>query len=62
MKGWGRIHAVADCAECDWVYTDIDLDKHHHKLGVEAQRHADETGHEVHGEISFIKDFNRKKE
>ena len=63
MKGWSRVHAVAECTECDWVYTDIDLGLfgHKHKLGVEAQRHADETGHEVHGEISFIKDFNRKK-
>ena len=60
MKGWSRIHACAECTECDWDYTDI-LDKHMHKIGVEAQRHADKTGHLVHAEISFIKDFKQNK-
>lgn len=57
MKGWNRVHAYAECTECDWDYTDIDLDGHKHKIGVESQRHADETGHKVEAEISFIKDF-----
>jgi len=57
VKGWSRIHAVAECTECEWDYTDIDVDMHHHKIGVEAQRHADKTGHKVQAEISFIKDF-----
>lgn len=57
MKGWSRVHAYANCEECDWDYTDIDSDRHHHKIGAKAQQHANETGHRVQGEISFIKDF-----
>ena len=33
---------------------------HYHKIGREAQRHADETGHKVCSEIGFIKDFMPK--
>jgi hypothetical protein len=60
MKGWNRIHAYAHCDECDWDYTDICDGIHHHKIGVEAQRHADETGHRVSAEIGFAKDFIAK--
>lgn len=57
MKGWSRIHAYAHCEECDWDYTDITQGVHYHKIGEKAQCHANETGHKVSGEISFIKDF-----
>lgn len=57
MKGWNRIHAYAHCEDCDWDYTDIRKGVHHHKIGVEAQRHANKTGHRVLAEIGFSKDY-----
>jgi len=62
MKGWSRIHAQADCTKCDWNYTDMFSGAHSHKIGVESQRHADETGHIVQAEISFIKDYIPSKD
>lgn len=53
MKGWNRIHALAQCKDCDWDYADKFHDKHTHNIGRMAQQHADKTGHQVNCEIGF---------
>lgn len=58
MKGWHRIHAYAECNDCDWNYTDrFKSGGHTHKVGQKARQHHEKTGHRVHAEIGFYKDF-----
>jgi len=57
MKGWYRIHAYGQCEDCDWTYTDKFHDGHTHYIGRKCQAHADKTGHTVHAELGFSKDF-----
>lgn len=65
MKGYKRIHGYAQCENCSWDYTDIAHDgrkNYHNKdLGKKAQKHADKTGHIVHVEIGFYKDYKPKR-
>jgi hypothetical protein len=60
MKGYNRIHAYAQCRDCDWTYTDISGKKHRHDTGKKAQNHADKTGHRTFVEIAFTKDYQRR--
>lgn len=66
MKDYRRIHAYAQCENCDWVYTDIAHDNrkhyHSHDTGRKAQNHADKTGHTVDVEIGFCKVYTPKNE
>ena len=59
MKGYYKIHARADCNDCDWKYKN-NFENSTNLLGKECQKHVDETGHEVVAELGFHKSFTRR--
>lgn len=62
MRGYNRVHSSASCNDCGWSYSDILGHTHKKDTGRKSQEHANKTGHVVHVEIGFYKDYKPQKE
>lgn len=56
MKGYGLIHAIATCKDCDWEDQDWQVAQK------TAREHHKKTGHEVNLEIGYNKIYQRSSQ
>lgn len=55
MKGYAKVHALANCRDCDWS------DEWFLTAPVNGRKHNDKTGHAVSLEIGYCKEFEKKE-